>query len=199
MASSPLSKSIGRAYDHPPRAVQDAKDLGFRIKRTNVRHTNGRSIATYEFDEGEPDPSKAGRRALPKKERDVIIRAAGEKCQPCGAEHNLQVDHRIPYEVAGEAPVGEKQPFQVLCGSCNRKKSRDCERCRNRLESSDPDICRSCYWADPTSYNHVAMRQERRADIVWIGDEVKDYERLRREAGRHKRNVTDEIKISLKN
>src|ERR1035438_3213237 len=121
-------------YDHPPRAAQDVRDLGFRLKTIKVKHTNGRSIAAYVFDEGELDPSKAGRRALPKKERDAIIHAAGGKCQICGAVHNLQADHRIPYEVAGEALAGELDPYQVLCGSCNRKKSWDCEHCRNRLE-----------------------------------------------------------------
>lgn len=193
------TEEINRAgYDHPPRAAQDAKDLGFRIKRITVKHTNGRSIAAYAFDEGELDPSKAGRRALPKKERDAIIHAAGDKCQLCGAEHNLQVDHRIPYEVAGEVLVGEKEPFQILCGSCNRKKSWACEHCQNRLELCNPDTCRDCYWAEPTAYSHVAMQQQRRADLIWIGDEVKDFERLRRAAKQHNRSVPDEIKNIVK-
>jgi hypothetical protein len=185
-------------YEHPPRAAQDAKDLGFRIKRIKVKHTNGRSIAAYAFDEGELDPSKAGRRALPKKERDAIIKAAGGKCQICGAEHNLQVDHRIPYEVAGGSLVSEKEPFQVLCGSCNRKKSRDCERCQNRLKTGKPDVCRDCYWAEPAAYNHVAMQQQRRVDLIWIGNEVEDFERLRRLAKRHQRSVPGEIKNIVK-
>jgi len=189
------TEEINRAgYDHPPRAAQDAKDLGFRLKRITVKHTNGRSIAQYVFDEGELDPSKAGRRALPKKERDAIIHAVGNKCQICPADHNLQVDHRIPYEVAGDALVDEEEPFQVLCGSCNRNKSWDCEHCRNRLEVCDPDICRDCYWAAPVAYSHVAMRQQRRADVVWVGDEVEDFERLRREAEQHKKSVPEEIK-----
>ena len=185
-------------YDHPPRAAQDVRDLGFRLKTIKVKHTNGRSIAAYVFDEGELDPSKAGRRALPKKERDAIIHAAGGKCQICGAVHNLQADHRIPYEVAGEALAGELDPYQVLCGSCNRKKSWDCEHCRNRLEIGNPEICRDCYWAEPTAYNHIAMQQQRRADVVWIGDEVQDFERLRHQARRHHTTVPTEIKNIVK-
>jgi hypothetical protein len=185
-------------YDHPPRAVQDAKDLGFRIKRTTVKHTNGRSIAAYEFDEGELDPSKAGRRAIPKKERDEIIHAAGDKCQICNAVHNLQVDHRIPYEVAGEASAAEAHPFQVLCGSCNRKKSWACEHCQNRLEIVDPKICRSCYWAGATAYTHIAMQEQRRADVVWTAGEVRDFERLHYTAKSHDRSVPDEIKVIVK-
>ncbi len=185
-------------YDHPPRAVQDAKDLGFRIKRYTVKHTNGRSIAAYTFDEGELDPTKAGRRALPKKERDAIIERAGGKCQICTSDQNLQADHRIPYEVVGDSLVDREDPFQVLCGSCNRKKSWDCEHCRNRLEVRDPDVCRSCYWANPTTYTHVAMRQQRRADVVWNESEIKGFERIRTEAARHKRTVPEEIKDILK-
>lgn len=186
-------------YDHPPRAAQDVRDLGFRLKTIKVKHTNGRTIAAYAFDEGEFNRDKAGRRLLPKKERDAIIHAAGDKCHICGAIHNLQVDHRIPYEVAGEACSDEDQPFQVLCGSCNRKKSWDCEHCRNRLEILKPDLCRSCYWAEPTHYDHIAMQQQRRADLVWSGDEVKDFERILRRAKYHARSVSDEIKLSLKN
>lgn len=193
------TEEINRAgYDHPPRAAQDVRNLGFRLKTTKVKHSNGRSIAAYAFDDGELDSGKAGRRAMPKKERDAIIHAAGDKCQICRAEHNLQVDHRIPYEIGGEALAHEKEPFQVLCGSCNRKKSWDCERCRNRLEICNPDTCRSCYWAGANTYTHVAMQEQRRADVVWIGTEVKDFERIRTDARRHGRSVPEQIKDALK-
>ena len=185
-------------YDHPPRAAQDVRDLGFRLKTIKVKHTNGRSIAAYIFDEGEINPDKVGRRLLPKRVREGIIHAAGDKCQICGATHNLQVDHRIPYEVAGESRSTEEQSFQVLCGSCNRKKSWDCEHCKNRLELRRPDICLSCYWAGLANYTHVAMQEQRRADIVWAGDELKDFDRIQRDASRNQRSVSEEIKLLLK-
>ncbi|HEV2417460.1 MAG TPA: HNH endonuclease signature motif containing protein [Terriglobia bacterium] len=185
-------------YEHPPRAARDARELGFPLRTFKVKDSRGRSIAAYEFGEGGLQGGKAGRRMLPKKGRDALIEVAGGKCQVCGAEHNLQVDHRIPYEVAGEPNETEVEPFQVLCGSCNRKKSWDCEHCRNWLELKKPDICRSCYWAEPTSYDHVAMQQQRRADIVWTGGEVKDFERMRRKAARHKISVPEEIKRILR-
>jgi len=185
-------------YDHPPRAAQDVRDLGFRLKTIKVKHSNGRSIAAYVFDEGELEAGKEGRRLLPKKERDALIHAAGDKCQICGSEHNLQVDHRIPYEVAGESQRGEEQPYQILCGSCNRKKSWSCEHCPNWLLDKSLQVCRSCYWAEPTAYSHVAMQQQRRADLVWIDDEVKDFERIRGEAASHRRSIPEEIKHILK-
>ncbi len=185
-------------YDHPPRAAQDVRDLGFRLKTIKVKHSNGRSIAAYVFDEGELEAGKEGRRLLPKKERDALIHAAGDKCQICGAGHNLQVDHRIPYEVAGESQHGEKEPYQILCGSCNRKKSWACEHCQNWLQGKSLRVCRSCYWAEPTAYRHVAMQQQRRTELVWVGDEVKDFERIKREAKRDAISVPEEIKRLLK-
>lgn len=181
-------------YDHPPRAAQDARDLGFRLKTIKVKHSNGRSIAAYVFDEGELEVDKTGRRLLSKKERDALISAAGRKCQICGAVHNLQVDHRIPYEVAGESLRDEPKPYQILDGACNRKKSWDCEHCHNWLVLKKLDTCRTCYWASPEAYSHIAMKQERRADLVWIGDEVNSFERLKAEADRHQRSIADQIK-----
>ncbi len=185
-------------YEHPPRAARDVRELGFSLKTIKVKHTNGRSIAAYAFGEGEMQAGKAGRRMLPKKERDAIIHSAGDKCQICGDEHNLQVDHRIPYEVAGEPGSELKEPYQVLCGSCNRKKSWDCEHCQNWLKLKKSNVCRSCYWADPDSYSHVAMLPQRRADLVWIGNEVSDFDRLKQDAQRHRRSVPDQIKRILK-
>jgi hypothetical protein len=185
-------------YDHPPRAAQDVRDLGFHLKTIKVKHSNGRSIAAYVFDEGELEPDKAGRRILPKKEREALIHTAGDRCQICGAKHNLQVDHRIPYEVAGETPRAEGEPYQILCGSCNRKKSWACEHCQNWVETKSLDVCRSCYWANPTDYTHVAMQPQRRLDLVWIGNEVGDFERIKGEAARHKISVPEAIKRLLK-
>lgn len=40
-------------------------------------------------------------------------------------------------------------------------------------------MCRSCFWASPENYTHVAEEQIRRVDIEWRGLEVKAFERLR--------------------
>lgn len=193
------TEEINRAgYDHPPRAARDVRDLGFRLKTIKVKHTNGRSIAAYVLDEGELEVDKKGRRLLPKKERDTLIHAANDKCQICGSDHNLQVDHRIPYEIAGESQYYEQHPYQILCGSCNRKKSWTCEHCKNWLQDKSLDICLSCYWAEPADYTHVAMQQQRRVDLVWIGNEVKDFEQIKQEAKHHKISISEQIKRILK-
>jgi len=73
-----------------------------------------------------------------------------------------------------------------------------CEHCENWLKTKNIDICRSCYWANPESYIHVAMQQERRIELVWIGDEASEFEQIERKARRNNRSVSDEIKAALK-
>ena len=188
-------KDIG--YDHPPRAKRDAVELGFAIIHKKAKRPDGQSIAAYVFDVRELDPNLTGRVVLAKKERDAIIKRKGAKCNLCGAVHNIQVDHRIPFQVAGESQRDEADPYQLLDGACNRKKSWSCEHCQNWLKLKKLDTCLSCYWANPDAYTHVAMQPERRVDIVWKGEEVNAFARLKRTADRNKRSVADEIKIRI--
>jgi post-segregation antitoxin (ccd killing protein) len=39
-----------------------------------------------------------------------------------------------------------------------------------------------CYWAQPESYKHVAMRDVRRLDVVWTDQDVEVYDELRQRA-----------------
>lgn len=190
-------KEIG--YDHPPRAARDARELGFSLVTIRVKSRAGRSIGAYTFGSGTHDTGKSGRQLLPKKERDEIMERAGRKCQLCGATHNLQVDHRIPYEVAGESEANKKDPYQVLCGSCNRKKSWDCEHCRNWLDLKDMKTCRTCYWASPETYGHVAMKPERRIEIIWNEKDFEAFESLRDEARKNRKSIADMVKEKLSN
>ena len=146
-------------YNHPPRAARDVRELGISLKTVKVKHSDGRTIGAYVFDLTSLGTEKGGRQLLPKKERDALIKAAGGRCQICAADTNLQVDHRIPYEVAGESQSGEANPYQILDGACNRKKSWSCEHCKNWIELKDLGICRTCYWATPEDYTHIAMQQ----------------------------------------
>jgi hypothetical protein len=93
----------------------------------------------------------------------------------------LQIDHRIPFEVDGE-PDLEPENFMLLCGSANRAKSWSCEHCENWNNLKDKSICLSCYWAYSENYTHIAMRQVRRIDLLWEGDDVEIYERLKQQA-----------------
>ena len=97
-------------------------------------------------------------------------------CQTSYEPRYLQLDHRVPFEVAGEPESPEIKEYMPLCGSCNRAKSWSCEHCENWVEKKDPTICATCYWASPVDYDHVAMRQMRRLDVVWEGKDVADFE-----------------------
>lgn len=155
-------------YDHPPRAARDVRELGFRLLTTRVKGSTGRPIAAYSLDLSAPlDRGKSGRVALPKKQRDAIILSVGGKCQICGALHDLQVDHRVPYEVAAESLSGKPAAYMVLDGSCNRRKSWTCEHCENFVRLKRVALCQSCYWANPNKHSHVALDPIRRVDMVW--------------------------------
>jgi hypothetical protein len=116
------------------------------------------------------------------------------------AARELQVDHRIPYEVAGDASDQGQNPndFMLLCGSANRAKSWSCEHCPNGLQAKSVEVCRSCYWAYPESYNHVATLVQRRLDIVWAGDDVADYELVRKMAAKAEKNLPEFVKTALR-
>jgi hypothetical protein len=163
------TEEISKAgYEHPPRAARDVRELGFPLKTLKVKHSNGRSIAAYTLDlEKLQDPGMAGRQALAKKARQRVIDDVGGACQVCSSTLNLQVDHCIPYQVAGESMGAGDSVFQVLCSVCNRKKSWACEHCPNVLELKDVAVCRSCYlvWIGFL----LMLQQSRSEEPIWFG------------------------------
>ena len=59
--------------------------------------------------------------------------------------------------------------------------------------------CRSCYWAFPESYSHVAMREIRRLDILWVGEEVIEFHQLKETAEKVGEETPAYVKNVLKN
>jgi hypothetical protein len=176
-------------YNHPPRAVRDVREHGIAIETFRVAGSDGRRIAAYRFGDTDVQPYRrlSGRTGLSKKINDALIKKYGSRCFIYLEEMNerdLQVDHRIPYEVGGDGTNAELNPddFMLLSGSANRAKSWSCEQCGNWDSTKDKAVCQSCYWAYPENYTHIAMRQIRRVDLVWQGNEVHAYERLKVEA-----------------
>lgn len=174
-------------YDHPPRAARDVRELGISLETFRVTAANGRKIAAYRF----AGPMKkqfrkfSGRTGLSKKIKEQLIEKYGCRCfiylekMPAS---DLQIDHRVPYEVAGDSDELKAEDFMLLCGSANRAKSWSCEHCENWKSIKDKNICLSCYWAVPENYQHVAMRQIRRIDLIWQGNETAQYEKLKSDA-----------------
>jgi hypothetical protein len=174
-------------YNHPPRAVRDVKENGIPIEMFRVEGADGRKIAAYRF--GDPKKARfgkfAGRTVLTKELKESLIKKFGSRCAiylEQFVERDLQIDHRIPFEVVGDAANVKlnTDDFMLLCSSANRAKSWSCEHCANWLEQKDASICQSCYWAYPEDYTHIAMRQARRLDLMWSGAEVEIYDRLKK-------------------
>ena len=108
-------------------------------------------------------------------------------------ERELQIDHRVPFEVDGE-PDLEPENFMLLCGSANRAKSWSCEHCENWNSIKNKSVCLSCYWAHPENYAHIAMQQVIRVDLLWEGDDVEVYEALKQRAISLEKEIPEFVK-----
>ncbi|MGB1286286.1 MAG: ribbon-helix-helix protein, CopG family, partial [Aggregatilineales bacterium] len=107
----------------------------------------------------------------------------------------LQIDHRIPYEVAGDTEESlEASDFMVLCASCNRSKSWVCEQCDNWHTDKNQKHCQTCYWHDPATYQHLALRPIKRLELVWTDVESDVFEQLSEIATEQNRSVAELIK-----
>ncbi len=192
-------------YDHPPRAARDVREQGIPlVTETVTSPKTGRKIGSYRFD----DPDKivhgriGGRKAFSKRFKDALIERydsrdaiTGERYEP----RYLQIDHRVPYEVAGEEAHGEDRPdaHMMLTASSQRAKSWSCEQCSNWRHARDAKTCGSCFWAFPDDYSHIAGEQVRRVDIEWRGLEVETFERIRDKAEKSDTTIAAVIKKLL--
>lgn len=190
-------------YHHPPRAARDVKEAGIPLERFGVKNSQGRQIAAYRFGDISKLRQLDGRKSISKAFKQKLIEKNETKCGICLTifpANELQVDHRVPYEIKGELedPINNIESYMLLCGSCNRAKSWSCEHCPNWLEQKDSSLCQSCYWAAPESYKHIASRRLRRIDLVWTDEEIATYEKLEMLAKSMQKSVPDYVKIILK-
>lgn len=191
-------------YNHPPRAVRDVREHGISIETYSVTGSDGRKIAAYRFEGAKLERFRklSGRTGLSKKIKDFLVGKYGRKCfiyLEELSERDLQIDHRVPYEVGGDGEAEELDPegFMLLSGSANRAKSWSCEHCENWNRIKDRTACLTCYWAYPENYSHIAMRQIRRIDLVWQGDEIGVYEKLKAEAHSLEKEIPSFVKEIL--
>ncbi|MDZ4260399.1 MAG: HNH endonuclease [Candidatus Sungbacteria bacterium] len=192
-------------YIHPPRAVRDVRENGIPIETIRVKGVNGKSIAAYKFG----DLTKiqefklGGRGVFSKNFKAELLKRQDGRCAICNERYDekfLQIDHRIPYEFSGDHTTFELNDFMLLCAECNRKKDRATELgCKNTcFKSGDPKIMKSCFWASPENYTHICMEPIRRADIVWKGEETKEFNLLEKKARATKELLPEYIKRRLK-
>jgi hypothetical protein len=193
-------------YNHPPRAARDVREQGIPLETFHVVDTTGRTIAAYRFgDLSQIETGRlGGRKAFSKLFKDLLVHNHGAICSVCHTPYEsryLQIDHRVPYQVIGDSDIAAREPsaFMLLCGSCNRAKSWSREHCVNWNEMKSPAICLTCYWANPLSYTHVALRDIRRADIVWTEDEIAIFEKLKVRAEAQGKPVPEFVKAIVAN
>lgn len=191
-------------YAHPPRAVRDVRENGIPIDTIRVKDSNGKSIAAYKFG----DPAKiqefklGGRSVFSKEFKTQLMQKQEGRCAICNERYDekfLQIDHRVPYEFSGDNGTLDPADFMLLCAECNRKKDRATETgCKNTcFKTGDLKVIRSCFWASPENYTHICMEPIRRAEVVWKGEEVKDYDKLNKAAHAARQTLPAHIKRRL--
>lgn len=190
------------AYAPPlPRAVRDVRDAGIPIVTKMITSESGKRMASYRLgsmDEVIFDRAH-GRKTLPKKLKQHLLTEQDSKCSICLFPYDpryLQIDHCVPYEVAGDDKSGS---YMLVCGECNRAKSWACEHCANWINKRLLPICQSCYWASPEDYDHVAEEVIRRLDLAWSGDEVRDYDLAEAMSRTANQSLPDFVKAVIKN
>ena len=106
-------------YEHAPRAIRDVRECGIPLVTSKVMGRKGRKIAKYTF--GNPADIKAfkldGRTTFPKKFKEELVQKYGEFCAISGSKFHpryLQIDHRIPYEMAGDGAGGDLNPSDFM-------------------------------------------------------------------------------------
>lgn len=186
-------------YNHPPRAIGDVRDAGIPVITGKGTSRSGQRMAVYSLGAAADiqEGRVGGRSALPKKFKIALIARYGSVDCITGAkldERVLQIDHRVPYRIAGDAGLADHdvEAYMLLDASSQRSKSWSCENCPNMAPAMrDPAICARCFWAFPEDYDHIATQQIRRTDVSWQGADVAVHDRLRQLAGRDGLTVAD--------
>jgi hypothetical protein len=164
---------------------------------------DGKRMALYRF--ADPDRVRrgvTGRKAFPKALKAKMVAKDGEGCGACAAHYEarlLQIDHRIPYGIAdAETEANQRvEAFQLLCSSCNRTKSWTCEHGCPNWQVRDPEVCKTCYWFNPSDYLHIATSQRRRITVEWADAQVATFDKLRDDAEKAGMSVPEFVKQRL--
>ena len=194
-------------YEHAPRAARDVRELGIPLDTFKIKDSSGKTIAAYKFGDWEAAKkanqlSKAlGRTQITEKLKNALIDRYGAKCHLYGEEYParlLQLDHRVPYEIGGD-PIDmlNIDYFMLLSPSANRDKSWACEHCPNWIEKN-ADMCRTCYYAHPEEYQHIAGIREKKLALVFGGDDIDLFNEIVEEANLHKTSYQSVVKRMIK-
>ena len=194
-------------YEHAPRAARDVRELGIPLDTFKIKNSSGKTIAAYQFGDWEtakksnPLLKVTGRTQITEKLKNALIDRYGAKCHLYGEEYParlLQPDHRIPYEIGGD-PIDmlNTDCFMLLSPSANRDKSWACEHCPNWVEKNI-DMCKTCYYAYPEAYQHIAGVREKKLDLVFSSEDIDLFNEIVEEADLHNISYQSVVKRMIK-
>jgi hypothetical protein len=150
---------LGAGYD--PVAVCDLTSLGVTVS-TKMISEKGKSSMEYTLNPQAFIDRAESRMFMTPKERRRFFRSYGCKCLTCSLTldpRSLQVDHRIPFILVGNSLV-KLEGYSALkpaCPSCNSTREDICRECiKKRGTNHEVLECRTCYWAYPENYTHIA-------------------------------------------
>jgi hypothetical protein len=176
--------------------TDDVQDTGLPIVTSETKDENNKDILSYKFaEEGKISfLREQDRKHFSKDFKDHLIEKHGSICCICLIKEesgHLQIGQRIPYGVLDEIQYKKEKEknYFLLCGSCNRSKSLSCDTCKNYKEIKDPNVCKSCYWASPEKYNHIAMKKEGRIELVFTEELMETYNKIKSASETAKTNI----------
>lgn len=192
-----------KGYEHAPRAARDVRELGIPLDTFKIKNSDGKSIAAYKFGDWEKNKKNnqlarvSGRTQLTEKLKNALLERYGARCNLYGEQYPaklLQPDHRIPYEIGGD-PVNmlDTDYFMLLSPSANREKSWTCEHCMNWSEKNIV-MCKTCYYAYPENYQHIAGKIERKLNIIFNNEDISLYNEIIKQAELHNLSQQNVIK-----
>ena len=197
---------ITYGYSHPPRAARDVREAGIPLETFNVKSNEGKSIAAYRFG----DLSKiqhdriGGRQTFSKDFKKKLYVLSNGRCVICNGsfeERYLQIDHKVPYQISGDVDNFQQKTdnYMLLCASCNRAKSWSCEHCENWTAKKEIELCLKCYWGSPDKYEHIALKEIRRLELVWQDSEIQFFEALHEDASKGNLKLPEYLKKIIEN
>jgi hypothetical protein len=106
----------------------------------------------------------------------------------------------VPYELAGDFAdfIQKIIDYMLVCGTCNRGKSWSCEHCDNWTNQKDVEKCKTCYWASPENYTHIALQDLRRLELIWQKEDVLLFDSLKEKSEERDLGMGELAKIILK-
>lgn len=190
-------------YEHAPRAARDVRELGIPLDTFKIKNSSGKTIAAYKFGDWEAAKKTnqlskvSGRTQITEKLKSALIDRYGAKCHLYGEEYParlLQPDHRVPYEIGGD-PIDmlNTDYFMLLSPSANRDKSWACEHCPN-WTPKNIDMCKTCYYAYPEEYEHIAGVREKKLDLVFSSEDIDLFNEIVEEANLHNTSYQSVVK-----